>query len=347
MYGLTLLQTYTYYKRFPNDSWRLKLLVFVVWVLDTLHLILCTIAIYWYLVLNYNNPAQLAFTHWSMNLQTDCNGLIGLMVEIFFAQRVWRISKNWHLTCLICILACLHFGLGVFFTVESFLLKEYSRYTQLTWVTSTGLGGAAAADIIIAVSLVYFLLRSRTGFERTDSLITTLAIYAINTGLLTSICATCAVITFAIMPTNFVWISFFWCLGKLYCNSLLASLNSRRKLRAKVLPPGDSTFVLTNMRTESSVQSPTNRRFSGMTMHTPAHRHLAITIETTKEQRTDYYSQPSSPVEKEDESSPPNPLLSGVSPAVLMPRHPFANTPPFQFTPPASAEPFRGSFAGR
>lgn len=59
-------------------------------------------------------------------------------------------------------------------------------------------------------------------------------VYAINTGLLTSICASAAVIAvstasyaivclshkphlqnkFATMPTNFVWLSFFWCLGK-------------------------------------------------------------------------------------------------------------------------------------
>lgn len=46
------------------------------------------------------------------------------------------------------------------------MLKEFVKYTQLTWVTSTGLGGAAAADITIASSLVYFLSRNRTGFER-------------------------------------------------------------------------------------------------------------------------------------------------------------------------------------
>ena len=34
------------------------------------------------------------------------------------------------------------------------------------WVTSTGLGSAAACDILIAVSMVYLLHRSRTGFER-------------------------------------------------------------------------------------------------------------------------------------------------------------------------------------
>ncbi|KAH8108733.1 hypothetical protein DFH11DRAFT_1070763 [Phellopilus nigrolimitatus] len=288
LYGLTLLQTYTYYRTYPNDSARLKSLVFILWFLDSLHLVLCTNAIYWYLVTNFNNPENLELTYWSMNIQTDCNGLIGLMVELFFAQRVWRVSKNWFLTGFITILAFVHCGLGIFFTVEGFILKEFSKYSQLTWVTSTGLGSAAAADITIAVSLVYFLSKNRTGFERTDSLITTLTVYAINTGLLTSICATAAVVSFATMPLNFVWLSFFWCLGKLYVNSLLASLNSREALRGRVIQK-EGTFVnLSNLRTDAPLGSPiSNRRFS-QTNYMP--QQLRITVETTKEQTSDYYS---------------------------------------------------------
>jgi hypothetical protein len=37
---------------------------------------------------------------------------------------------------------------------------------ELQWVTSAGLGSAAAADVIIAIALCYYLLQSRTGFER-------------------------------------------------------------------------------------------------------------------------------------------------------------------------------------
>ncbi|PPQ72296.1 hypothetical protein CVT26_007127 [Gymnopilus dilepis] len=76
------------------------------------------------------------------------------------------------------------------------------------WVTSAGMGSAAAADITIAVSLCYYLMKSRTGFKRsvtplgsnvhstesaerpfqlnrTDSLISTLMIYSLTTGLVT------------------------------------------------------------------------------------------------------------------------------------------------------------------
>jgi len=236
LYGVTLLQTFLYYRTYPQDSRFIKILVFVVWILDTAHLVLCTVAMYWYLVMNFNNPEALNKTSWSMNLQTDCNGLIGLIVECFFARRVWIMSGNLWLTGLIVLLSCVHFGLGIVFTVEGFFLVQTSKFGQLIWVTSAGLGSAAAADIIIACALCYYLTKNRTGFSRTDSLITTLIAYSLTTGLITSVLAFIAVVTFATMPTNFIWLAFFWILGKCYVNSLLAALNSRDFLRGKVAP---------------------------------------------------------------------------------------------------------------
>ncbi|GLB38443.1 hypothetical protein LshimejAT787_0503080 [Lyophyllum shimeji] len=253
LYGVTLLQTFLYYRTYPQDSRFIKSLVFVLWILDTAHLVLCTVSLYWYLVINFNNPDALGRTSWSMELQTDCNGLIGLIVECFFARRVWMMSENAWLTGVIVILSCVHFGLGIVFTVEGFVLKETAKFGRLIWVTSAGLGSAAAADIIIACALCYYLTKNRTGFSRTDSLISTLIAYSLTTGLITSVIAFVAVVTFAIMPTNFVWLAFFWILGKCYVNSILAALNSRDFLRGKVAPPHqDCTLHLSPFRAMTS-----------------------------------------------------------------------------------------------
>ncbi|KDR82712.1 hypothetical protein GALMADRAFT_238211 [Galerina marginata CBS 339.88] len=255
LYGVTLLQTFLYYRQYPNDSWLTKFIVFFLWILDTAHLFLCTIALYTYLVTNFSNPEALHRSTWSMNLQTDCNGLIGLIVECFFARRLWIMSGNHFITGIIVILACIHFGLGVFFTVEGFILVNTSRFPSLIWVTSTGLGSAAAADIIIAASLCYYLTKSRTGFARTDSLIATLIIYSLTTGLITSVIAFIIVVTFATMPNNYVWLGFFWLIGKCYVNSLLAALNSRESLREQAAPQQGSFFQLTPFRAVTLISS--------------------------------------------------------------------------------------------
>lgn len=236
LFGVTILQTFLYYRNYPKDPKFIKIMVFVLWALDLAQLVLSTITIYWYLVTNFNNPPALAKTFWSMNVQTDCNGLIGLIVECFFARRVFILSKNYFLTGVILLLSLIHFALGIVFTIDSFALPSASDFDQLIWVTSAGLGSAAAADILVAISLCYYLLKSKTGFSRTDSLITTLTIYSLTTGLVTSVLATMVVITFAARPKDYIWEAFFWLLGKFYVNSLLATLNSRDSLRERATP---------------------------------------------------------------------------------------------------------------
>ncbi|KAF8158319.1 hypothetical protein B0H34DRAFT_797722 [Crassisporium funariophilum] len=307
LYGVTLLQTFLYFKQYPNDSWLIKLIVFVLWILDTAHLFLCTIAIYTYLVTNFSNEAALHKSTWSMNLQTDCNGLIGLIVECFFARRVWIMSGNIIITGIIVILSCIHFGLGVLFTVEGFILVDTDRFPRLIWVTSTGLGSAAAADIIIAVALCYYLTKSRTGFARTDSLITTLIVYSLTTGLITSVIAFICVVTFATMPTNYVWLGFFWLIGKCYVNSLLAALsglyisiareetdaltrlNSRGSLREQAAPQDGTFLQLTPFRAVTTNNEPSSPggdlNKESRYMDSPS---LAVNVQTQTVTRTDY-----------------------------------------------------------
>jgi len=232
LYGVTILQTYLYYRNYPEDNKILKWMVAILWVLDTTHLVLCTISVYSVLVLNFNNPDILLTPTWSMNVQTDFNGLIGLIVEVFYARRVWIVSRNIYLTAVILVLAVIHFGLGIVFTIGSFETSR-ANFGSLVWVTSVGLGSAAAADMLIGISLCYYLSKNRTGVKRTDNLIATLMKYSLSTGFLTGIIACAVVLTFGIMPNNFVYVAFFWLLGKCYVNSVLAALNSRESLREK------------------------------------------------------------------------------------------------------------------
>jgi len=211
---------------------------------------------YYYLVTNYNNPPALTTTVWSLALQTDCNGIVGILVELFFARRVYKLSGNVILTLIICILSFIHFSLGVYFTVEYLVLQEFAKLPSLIWVTTLGLGSAAVADLLIASSMVFLLKRARTGIPRTDSIIATLIIYAINTGLTTSIVAVICVICFALMPTNFIWLSFFWIFGKLYANSLLANLNAREALRGSRTRQETVILPLSQMRSGPPITSP-------------------------------------------------------------------------------------------
>jgi hypothetical protein len=70
------------------------------------------------------------------------------------------------MTAVICVFALIHFTLGIYFTVQAFILRDFMQFAALTWVTCVGLGSAAAADLIIAISLVCSLQKVRTGIAR-------------------------------------------------------------------------------------------------------------------------------------------------------------------------------------
>ncbi|TDL15303.1 hypothetical protein BD410DRAFT_809037 [Rickenella mellea] len=177
MYGLTLLQTH-----YPKDPARLKWTVAVLTVADSVHLILSTWAVYWYLVANFGNFVNLGAPHWSVNLQTDFNGFVSAGVQLLFTRRVYLLSKNKYLVAILLVLTTVHFSFGVYFSVRTFNYKSFAEYTPIAWIPYAGLSSAAAADIIIAISMCYFLKKSRTGFGRTDTLVTILMMYSINTG---------------------------------------------------------------------------------------------------------------------------------------------------------------------
>ncbi|KIJ32254.1 hypothetical protein M422DRAFT_265906 [Sphaerobolus stellatus SS14] len=74
-----------------------------------------------------------------------------------------------------------------------------------------------------------------SGFYRTQSGIQTLILYSINIGLVTTICAICTLIIWEISPPlRFLWTIFYDPMGSIYVNSLLLSLNARKRIRRRM-----------------------------------------------------------------------------------------------------------------
>lgn len=253
LYGVTLTQTYIYFSRVGStDRIYARIAVAALCILDTVHLVLCIMTLYWHLITNFSNDSSLDNLTWSMNAQTGLNGLIALIVECIFARRVFILSKNVLITTTIVLLSCFHFSLSIVFTLKSFRLGSMGEFQQLIWVTSAGNGSSAVADILIAASLCFYLYKNRTGYRKTNSLITTLIVYSLATGLVSSLIRVVIVITFATMPNNYIWLAFCWIGGKCYANSFLASLNCRGSLQKVAESPNISSPQLSTFEAASA-----------------------------------------------------------------------------------------------
>ncbi|KAG1893896.1 uncharacterized protein F5891DRAFT_741133 [Suillus fuscotomentosus] len=90
----------------------------------------------------------------------------------------------------------------------------------------------SCGDVLNVSLLCYLLATSRTGFSITNSSIQKLTGLIIETGCLTSVCLMTAIITCAVMPKNYVFLSLECLMAKLYVNSFIALPNSRYYLQA-------------------------------------------------------------------------------------------------------------------
>ncbi|EMD36551.1 hypothetical protein CERSUDRAFT_84724 [Gelatoporia subvermispora B] len=231
LYGITCAQTFTYYRRSENDRLFLKLFVTALWVLDTADVFIVGHILYWYMVINYTNPLSLVMPVWSLIVHVTFTSVSNFLVRGMFANRVWKLSHgNIILTGGLLLLSLTDLVCGITITVKAFglALDGFSSLSTLLYLNSAA---SLTADAAVALALCYFLYRSRTGWERTDSLIAVLMLFSINTGLLTVLDALASLITFAIMPSNLIFFAIYLCQSKLFINAFLATLNARETLR--------------------------------------------------------------------------------------------------------------------
>ncbi|KII84160.1 hypothetical protein PLICRDRAFT_46523 [Plicaturopsis crispa FD-325 SS-3] len=292
LYGVTLVQSFFYFTHYPNDAWVLKSLVTATVICDTAQLGMITHGVYHYLIRGFNDRMGLQKMVWSVLLEALFTGVTGALVQLFFVHRIWRLSKKNNLLCiiiLVVVLSCASCGTAwVIITLQMDTFEDLLRANRLT-LSIQAL--TAVADVLIAASLVILLTRSRTGFKRSDTIITRLVLFSINTGLLTWICAMLTLITIIISPDTLIYAAFYFSIGRLYANSLLATLNARKSIHGQG-GYTDSNMSLKAMGKGSSGQStgPHNVNVANSRIDAPPHN-IAIQIETTREYMEDHKSE--------------------------------------------------------
>ncbi|KAI0820904.1 hypothetical protein BC628DRAFT_1329232 [Trametes gibbosa] len=230
LYGITSLQTWMYFDYQFKDEGLLRGTVLILWVLDTFHMLFLTMTLYRDIVVDFGNISAILSP--SCADHTSQTKLVSnLIVRAIFGMRIWRLSGgHWFIpVCLVNVLSL--FVLG---SIRSLSVSTLLDVREFSWSFYTGFAVEVIADSIITVSQCALLTRMKTGFERTDSLISFMMRYSINTGLLTSICAALVLVTASTgitTPNDFIYQGFYFVYSKLYVNSLLATLNARRRTR--------------------------------------------------------------------------------------------------------------------
>ncbi|KAL1950531.1 hypothetical protein VTO73DRAFT_5655 [Trametes versicolor] len=235
LYGITVLQTLYYYERFPKDPWRLKTAVAVIWVLDTVTIVLDAHMVYYYLIDNYNNPTALLSQVWSGQVELLFTYIVVLMVQIFFVLRIYQLRpKAWYIPLLMGILAFVSFGLIVAIVAREFKHTAWNdvQTPQVLNVRIANWVFGMVVDISITAVLCWYLASEKTYIRRrTHRMLNRIILFSVHRGAIAAALQVLTLLTKFIWPHTLVWLAFHNALSKVYSNSMLATLNSRIHLR--------------------------------------------------------------------------------------------------------------------
>jgi len=231
---LICVLSYQYYCNFPKDGRGTKLLVAWMWFLQAFNAIIVSKMIYFYLITSFGSPNNLGVSIWEWSLYLGLSSLAAFSAQVYYAHRVFVLSKSKILFGSILLFASCQLGFGFATMSEAFKILIFAEFTTVTWVAVTWLSFSAACDLIIAVVQVMYLHRHRTGITGTNRIINTLILYIMSTGLLTSIIAILELTTFATLGFNWVHVFLSVPMGAVYTVSFLANLDARRTVRSAV-----------------------------------------------------------------------------------------------------------------
>ncbi|KAK7012988.1 hypothetical protein R3P38DRAFT_2788966 [Favolaschia claudopus] len=266
LYGITCLQVYLYFtKSSSRDRTILKAFVMGLFLLDTFHLSLVSHSMYSVVVTNFGDYVQLGIIPWSLLLQTAFGSFLSANVRLFYAWRIYIISNKFLLLpSVICSTrrkgesptnTYVETGLTI---QTSFEVKFFKLADRLFVRSALGLGFGAAADLLIAGTMLYYLSKNKTGFQKTNKAINMLVTYSLSTGALTCVFALGDVIAAAAAPANLDQVPFFFILIRLHALSFMSILNSREHVREQLYAGGHAMVTIPSYPPATDIEYATN-----------------------------------------------------------------------------------------
>ncbi|KII96189.1 hypothetical protein PLICRDRAFT_49082 [Plicaturopsis crispa FD-325 SS-3] len=257
LYGAMITQCAFYWKNYRFDpAWIRTYVCFLLFV-DTLSTVLALTWIYGLLINSFGDLSKFTVSSWHPAL----GGLNGTFCQLFYAHRVRHLTDRAWVGAGIAVLsiACGLCAIGVGIAVVK--VAEMSRFHEFDGIGSAWLILTCVVDIIITAIVSWNLRQSRSDFQRTKDVLSRIVLMTLSTCALTTACALTELIFFLTMPDTGLYITFSFIIPKLYCNSVLSSLNARKIHR--VMMNSDSLPSVTDDYLEfNSTQRDTVRSFT-------------------------------------------------------------------------------------
>ncbi|KAL1716349.1 hypothetical protein EV715DRAFT_265351 [Schizophyllum commune] len=224
LWGVSITQTYLYFGVYNRMF--IRIFVGFVFLADSVQAVFTMIYMYQTLISRFGEEKALNVATWVFSTDPALTGIIGGCIQLFFAWRIFVLTKSWLLLCTVALFSIGTLLAGIGTGIAAHIVPEFANFQEFKPVVIIWLAASAAADILIAVTLAWYLRNHKTGFESTDNYIDRLIKMTVQTGMVTAVWATIDLLLF-LLDNSGNHLIFNFCLAKLYTNSLMSSLNSR------------------------------------------------------------------------------------------------------------------------
>ncbi|KAJ7354045.1 hypothetical protein DFH08DRAFT_955474 [Mycena albidolilacea] len=268
LYTVEITQAAYYYRHFKHDSWMLKLLVSSTIAIDSVSMIANYASVYLYTITHWGDSAYLKNQYWashfgpigrniiehmspnSLTLSTSLRlaqwplwpklswlGDTGFCARLYHcgieAQLLTRSrTRNKFITLALFFFITVALGGAFASAVTIAIFPKYSDrkrvIERITIPATTWLVAEAVTDISIAFALLLQLRKVKSSFKETRGLLDKLVTQTIQTGAAGATIALAVLVTFLANNASNVPTGIAYCIGRVYCLTMLANLNRRK-----------------------------------------------------------------------------------------------------------------------
>ncbi|GAA5849529.1 hypothetical protein JCM8547_000485 [Rhodosporidiobolus lusitaniae] len=225
LFGISWLQYVEYLRSSHTDRPLYRLAAFFVFVAGALHSCFAVHSLWAYSVDDVTGADVFASAPWSFGADPVLTALVASVVQASYARRIWTVSKrSWVVPGVVVALT----GLGIYCSWTGISSPLWSHIATQKPHVGSWLFSLAAADLVIVASLTYYLRRSRSDFEETNSILDKLIRMTVQNNGLTALSA---VLSAALFVSNITWhLIFGLVIAKLYTVSFFSAMNARRQI---------------------------------------------------------------------------------------------------------------------
>ncbi|KAL4260647.1 hypothetical protein AB1N83_007037 [Pleurotus pulmonarius] len=230
LYGMSVVQFFLYLKNYPKDNRWIRVTVWSTFSVETVITVLTGIASWNTFGVGWGNNNIFLIIDKSWTPLPILNSLPAMIVQTFFAWRIWKLTRKMWIACLITTLAVVGSAIAWYYNIRIDMMgRRLEAVLSVGAYSSAWLALNAVCDVLITVviSFTVYQARESTSVARTAATLMNIMKFTIETGLITAMWSILELTLWLSMPGNsFHWI-FFLARGRIYNNWLLATLNSR------------------------------------------------------------------------------------------------------------------------